>query len=59
LRLQTVRHTRTGTTDDISIYHPLLLLPLLLGGLVIALAGAIVPAGWAAKTTTATALRAE
>jgi putative ABC transport system permease protein len=49
----------TIPTDDIAIYHPPLLFPLILGGLVIAIAGAILPAGWAAKTRTATALRAE
>jgi putative ABC transport system permease protein len=49
----------TIPTDDIAIYHPPVLLPLILGGLVIAIAGAILPAGWAAKTRTATALRAE
>jgi putative ABC transport system permease protein len=49
----------TIPTDDIAIYHPPLLLPLILGGLVIAIAGAILPAGWAARTRTATALRAE
>jgi putative ABC transport system permease protein len=35
------------------------LIPLLAGGIVIALLGALLPAGWAAKTRTATALRTE
>ncbi|MFF8657234.1 ABC transporter permease [Streptomyces huasconensis] len=35
------------------------LLPLALGGLVIAMLGALLPAGWAARTRTATALRTE
>ncbi|MFE2232660.1 ABC transporter permease [Streptomyces sp. NPDC059442] len=35
------------------------LLPLALGGLVIAVLGALLPAGWAARTRTATALRTE
>jgi putative ABC transport system permease protein len=51
-----------GTTipaDDIAIYHPAMLVPLILGGLLIATAGALLPAGWAARTTTATALRTE
>jgi putative ABC transport system permease protein len=51
-----------GTTipaDDIAIYHLPVLVPLILGGLVIATAGAMLPAGWAAKTRTATALRTE
>jgi putative ABC transport system permease protein len=51
-----------GTTipgDDIAIYHLPVLVPLLLGGLVIATAGALLPAGWAARTRIATALRTE
>lgn len=51
-----------GTTipgDDIAIYHLPVLVPLILGGLVIATAGALLPAGWAARTRTATALRTE
>jgi putative ABC transport system permease protein len=51
-----------GTTipgDDIAIYHPPVLVLLILGGLVIATAGALLPAGWAARTRTATALRTE
>ncbi|MFF5228926.1 ABC transporter permease [Dactylosporangium sp. NPDC000521] len=43
----------------IEVYAPLMVLPLVLGGLVIACAGALLPAGWAARTRTATALRTE
>ncbi|GAA3050484.1 hypothetical protein GCM10017562_12050 [Streptomyces roseofulvus] len=35
------------------------LVALALGGLLIALLGALLPAGWAARTRTATALRTE
>ncbi|MCZ4121962.1 FtsX-like permease family protein [Streptomyces sp. H39-S7] len=45
--------------QDLAVYHLPVLLPLLLGGLVIATAGALLPAGWAAGTRTATALRTE
>ncbi|MEV8516807.1 FtsX-like permease family protein [Dactylosporangium sp. NPDC051484] len=41
------------------VYDVALLVPLALGGLVIALAGALLPAGWAARTSTARALRTE
>ncbi|MHA7961088.1 ABC transporter permease [Streptomyces sp. L500] len=41
------------------VYTTGLLIPLLAGGLVIALLGALLPAGWAARTRTATALRTE
>ncbi|KJY32804.1 hypothetical protein VR45_21430 [Streptomyces sp. NRRL S-495] len=41
------------------VYTTGLLVPLLAGGIVIALLGALLPAGWAAKTRTATALRTE
>ena len=41
------------------IYEPLLLILLGLCGLVIAVAGALLPAGWAARTRTVTALRTE
>jgi putative ABC transport system permease protein len=44
---------------DIAVYQPAVLVPLLLGGLVIAVVGALPPAGWAARTSTAGALRAE
>jgi putative ABC transport system permease protein len=40
-------------------YHAPELILLTLSGLVIAVAGTLVPAGWAARTRTATALRAE
>lgn len=42
-----------------TVYHLPVLLPLLLGGLVIATVGALLPAGWAARTGTAKALRTE
>jgi putative ABC transport system permease protein len=44
---------------EVGVYAPLALVALGIGGLVIAMAGALVPAGWAARTRTATALRAE
>ncbi len=43
----------------INIYQPAVLLLLGLGGLVIAVVGALLPAGWAASTRTAVALRTE
>jgi putative ABC transport system permease protein len=43
----------------LNVYHPAELALLALAGLAIAVAGALVPAGWAAKTRTASALRAE
>jgi putative ABC transport system permease protein len=43
----------------LNVYHPAELVLLALSGLVIAVAGALGPAGWAAKTRTAFALRAE
>ena len=43
----------------ISVYRGSEMVLLGLGGLVIAIAGALLPAGWAAKTRTATALRTE
>ncbi|MFD3469737.1 ABC transporter permease [Streptomyces sp. NPDC058682] len=43
----------------IAVYHGAELLPLALGGLLIAALGALMPAGWAAKARTATALRTE
>ncbi|MDT7797651.1 MAG: putative transport system permease protein [Actinomycetota bacterium] len=42
-----------------TVYGPGELVLLALGGLVIALVGALLPAGWAARTRTATALRTE
>jgi putative ABC transport system permease protein len=44
---------------DLDVYHLPVLVPLLFGGLVIAVAGALLPAGWAAGTRTARALRTE
>jgi putative ABC transport system permease protein len=41
------------------VYQPPWLVLLVLGGLVIAVLGAVLPAGWAAKVRTATALRTE
>ncbi len=43
----------------IDIYHPAELVLFGLGGLCIAVIGALLPAGWAARTRTATALRTE
>ncbi|MFH8370398.1 ABC transporter permease [Streptomyces sp. NPDC018031] len=43
----------------IAVYHGAELLPLALGGLFIATLGALLPAGWAARARTATALRTE
>ncbi|MFG3254877.1 ABC transporter permease [Streptomyces sp. NPDC048172] len=43
----------------IAVYHAAELLPLALGGLLIAVLGALLPAGWAARARTATALRTE
>jgi putative ABC transport system permease protein len=43
----------------LNVYQPLELVLLALSGLVIAVAGALGPAGWAARTRTAFALRAE
>ncbi|WP_329120612.1 ABC transporter permease [Streptomyces sp. NBC_01465] len=44
---------------DIDVYDPPMLALLAIGGLVIAAAGALLPAGWAARTGTANALRTE
>lgn len=43
----------------IAVYHAAELVPLALGGLLIATLGALLPAGWAARTRTAAALRTE
>jgi len=43
----------------LDVYHPAEVILLALSGLVIAVAGALLPAGWAARTRTAFALRAE
>ena len=44
---------------DVAVYHAPMLVALVFAGLVIAVAGALLPAGWAAKIRTATALRTE
>lgn len=49
-------HLPASVTDT---YSPGLVLPLLAGGIVIALLGALLPAGWAAQSRTASALRTE
>lgn len=49
----------TLPASDIAVYDAPELALLALGGLVIAVAGALLPAGWAARTATATALRTE
>ena len=49
-------HLPPSVTDTYSLG---LVLPLLAGGIVIALLGALLPAGWAAQSRTATALRTE
>jgi putative ABC transport system permease protein len=43
----------------IDIFHPAELIAFGLGGLLIAIVGSLLPAGWAARTRTATALRTE
>jgi putative ABC transport system permease protein len=43
----------------LTVYHPLELVVLALSGLAIAVAGALLPASWAARARTASALRAE
>ena len=43
----------------LNVYHPAEIVLLAVSGLVIAVAGALLPAGWAARTRTAFALRAE
>ncbi|MDJ0343388.1 ABC transporter permease [Streptomyces sp. H10-C2] len=49
----------TMPASVVDVYHTAELLLLGLGGLLIAVLGALLPAGWAARTTTATALRTE
>ncbi|MET1074757.1 MAG: FtsX-like permease family protein [Umezawaea sp.] len=46
-------------TTVFAVYHPAELVLLGAGGLLIAVLGALLPAGWAARTRTATALRTE
>jgi putative ABC transport system permease protein len=43
----------------LEVYHPGLVILLALGGVAIAVLGALMPAGWAARVRTATALRTE
>jgi putative ABC transport system permease protein len=64
LHALTVRSIGTVTgsgvpASAITVYHPAELLLLALSGLIIAAVGALLPAGWAATSRTATALRAE
>ncbi|WP_200305197.1 ABC transporter permease [Streptomyces adelaidensis] len=49
----------TLPATDLAVHDGPVLALLALGGLVIAVAGALLPAGWAARTGTATALRTE
>ncbi|MBV6700876.1 ABC transporter permease [Kitasatospora aureofaciens] len=44
---------------DLTVFDPSVVGPLILGGLVLALLGALLPATWAARTRTVTALRTE
>ncbi|MER7488377.1 FtsX-like permease family protein [Streptomyces sp. NPDC126497] len=54
------RAVGTGMPSPVlDVYGPVELLLLGLGGVVLAMLGAMVPAGWAARTRTATALRTE
>ncbi|MEU7969327.1 FtsX-like permease family protein [Streptomyces sp. NPDC049097] len=46
-------------SSDVAVYHAPQLAVLALGGLVIAVAGALLPAGWATRKDTATVLRSE
>lgn len=45
--------------EDLAVFQAPLVAALLLGGVLIAVAGALLPAGWAARTRTSTALRTE
>ncbi|MFD8785322.1 FtsX-like permease family protein [Kitasatospora sp. NPDC059599] len=45
--------------EDLGVFDPSVVGPLILGGLVLALLGAALPATWAARTRTVTALRTE
>ncbi|WP_193241688.1 hypothetical protein [Streptomyces phaeolivaceus] len=49
----------TLPTTDLAVYDVPVLTALTLGGLLIATTGALLPALWAARTTTTTALRTE
>lgn len=54
------RAAGTGVPEaDLAVFEPGVVLPLVLGGLVMALLGALPPATWAARTRTVTALRTE
>ncbi|MFD5232698.1 ABC transporter permease [Streptomyces qaidamensis] len=54
------RAVGTGMPSPVlDVYGPVELLLLGLGGVVLAMLGAMIPAGWAARTRTATALRTE
>ncbi|WP_406197151.1 FtsX-like permease family protein [Kitasatospora sp. NBC_01560] len=54
------RAAGTGVPEaDLAVFEPSVVLPLALGGLVMALLGALLPATWAARTRTVTALRTE
>ncbi|MEO6090478.1 MAG: FtsX-like permease family protein [Umezawaea sp.] len=54
------RSAGTGLpVSSFAVYRPVEVVLLGLGGLAIAMLGALLPAGWAARTRTATALRAE
>ncbi len=54
------RAVGTGLPSPVlDVYGPVQLLLLWLGGVVIAVLGALIPAGWAARVSTATALRTE
>jgi putative ABC transport system permease protein len=56
----TPRQTMAMVASSVlDVYHAPQLILLALAGLAIAVAGAMLPAGWAAKTRTAFALRAE
>ncbi len=44
---------------DIDVYHLVVLVPLAFGGLIIAIAGALLPAAWVARSSTTKALRTE
>ncbi|MEV0116957.1 FtsX-like permease family protein [Streptomyces sp. NPDC050844] len=54
------RAVGTGLPSEVlDVYDPVQLLLLGLGGIMLAMLGALLPAGWAAKARTATALRTE
>ncbi len=56
----TGRTVGTGMPSSVlDVFGPVQLLPPGLGGVVLALLGALIPAGWAARIRTATALRTE